>query len=111
MSAPICWSPPSGPLWKQVTGRSSVSLSSLPVVPVAYRLVVGEDVPVIVGPLEEVAFPVVVGDQGDALRFGCGRFGHASSMPAECCLTATPALSDRVHGVVARAAARPGAMR
>ena len=33
--APICWSPPSGPLWKQVTGRSSCLPSSLPVVPVA----------------------------------------------------------------------------
>jgi hypothetical protein len=31
---------------------------------------VGEDVAVIFGPLEEVAFPVVVGDQGNALRFG-----------------------------------------
>ena len=30
--------------------------------------VVGEDVPVVLGSLEEVAFPVVVGDQGDALR-------------------------------------------
>src|ERR1700733_7254030 len=38
MSAPICWSPPSGPLWKQVTGRPRRSPSSLPVVPVAYRM-------------------------------------------------------------------------
>jgi len=74
-------------------------------------LVVGEDVPVIVGPLEEIAFPVIMSDQGDALLGECGRFGHASSMPYQCCLTATPALSDRVHGVVARAAARPRAMR
>src|SRR6202035_1507271 len=29
--------------------------------------VVGEDVPVVLDPLEEVVFPVVVGDQGDAL--------------------------------------------
>src|ERR1700730_5263242 len=38
ISAPICWSPPSGRLWKQVTGKTSRSPSSLPVVPVAYRV-------------------------------------------------------------------------
>jgi len=35
--APICWSPPSGPLRKQVIGRPSSSPSSRPVVPVAQR--------------------------------------------------------------------------
>jgi hypothetical protein len=34
------------------------------------EVVVGEDVAVVFGPLEEVTFPVVVGDDGDALRFG-----------------------------------------
>jgi hypothetical protein len=30
----------------------------------------GEQVPVVLGPLEEVVLLAVVGDQGDALRFG-----------------------------------------
>jgi hypothetical protein len=50
---------------------------------------VGEDVTVVLGPLEQVAFPVVVRDQGDVLRFGCG---HGLSMVGECCLAGTPAL-------------------
>ena len=33
--APICWSPPYGPLATRLTGRSRASASSLPVVPVA----------------------------------------------------------------------------
>src|SRR5579863_7716473 len=37
IAAPTCWSPPSGPLRKRVTGRSSSRATSEPVVPVAYR--------------------------------------------------------------------------
>ena len=70
ISAPICWSPPSGPLWKQVTGRSSRVAEQPARGAGRVQDVVGEDVPVVLGPLEQVAFPVVVGDQGDALRFG-----------------------------------------
>src|SRR5438067_5766634 len=36
IAAPTCWSPPSGPLRKRVTGRSSSRAMSEPVVPVAY---------------------------------------------------------------------------
>lgn len=35
---PICWSPPSGPLWKQVISRPSSSASIRPVESVANRL-------------------------------------------------------------------------
>src|SRR6266704_6106655 len=35
--APICWSPPSGPLWSLLISIPSDSSNSLPVVPVAYR--------------------------------------------------------------------------
>lgn len=34
--APICWSPPSGPLWSLDISIASSCSSSLPVVPVAY---------------------------------------------------------------------------
>jgi len=67
MRAPICWSPPRGPLWKAGDGQ----LERLAQQPAGgaggVQQVVGEDVPVVFGPLEEVAFPVVVGDEGDAL--------------------------------------------
>src|SRR5487761_463988 len=36
IAAPTCWSPPSGPLRKRFTGRSSSPAMSAPVVPVAY---------------------------------------------------------------------------
>jgi hypothetical protein len=54
---------------------------------------------------------VVMGNQGDALRFWCGRLGHAARVPGQCCRTATRALSDRVHSVLTRYAARTGQMR
>ena len=38
MRAPICWSPPRGPLWSTVTSRPSSSRTSAPVVAVAYRV-------------------------------------------------------------------------
>src|SRR5579859_2835076 len=61
--------------------------------------VTGENVTVVLDPLEEVTFPVVVRDQGDVLRSGRG---HDSTMGGECCRPGTGALSIRVHSV------RPG---
>src|SRR5487761_1138692 len=75
--------------------------------------VTGEDVTVVLDPLEEVTFPVVVRDQGDVLRSGRG---HSSTMGGKCCRPGTGALSIGVHGVPASfapgrrlAAPRPGA--
>src|ERR1700683_342137 len=58
--------------------------------------VTGEDVTVVLGPLEEVTFPVVVRYQGDVLRSGRG---HGSTMGWECCRAGTAALSIRVHSM------------
>src|SRR3984957_8078798 len=60
--------------------------------------VTGEDVTVVLDPLEEVTFPVVMRDQGDVLRSGRG---HDSTMGGKCCRPGTGTLSIRVHNVPA----------
>src|SRR5580658_7650659 len=60
--------------------------------------VTGEDVTVVLGPLEEVTFPGVVRDQGDVLRSGRD---HGSTMGGKCCRLGTGALSIRVNSVPA----------
>src|ERR1700722_8920441 len=60
--------------------------------------VTGEDVTVVLDPLEEVTFPVVVRDQGDVLRSGRG---HDSTMGGKCCRPGTGTLSIHVHSVPA----------
>src|SRR5579872_3718423 len=65
--------------------------------------VTGEDVTVVLGPLQEVTFPVVVRDQGDVLRSGRG---HGSTMGGKCCRLGTGPLSIRVH--TAPASSAPG---
>ena len=70
MSAPICWSPAERAALEAGDGQVE-RLGEQPAGSAGrVQDVVGEDVPVVFGPLEQVAFPVVVGDQGDALRFG-----------------------------------------
>lgn len=90
-------SPPSGPPWSR---RREEGLPEEPPSRAGRAEdVAGEDVPAAFGLLEEVAFPVVVGDEGNALRIGCGRFGHGARLPGQCCRAATLALV-RVRSVV-----------
>ena len=66
MRAPSCWSPPSGPLRRQTTGRPSSSCTIRPVLPVASRSWPARTSRSVPRPLEQVGFLAVVSDEGHA---------------------------------------------